>query len=55
MIHRDRKIKDGFYWDPGKADLKSLPLTLLSIKATDEMVIEAQCGDMGDGIGKILL
>jgi len=49
VIHRDWKIKDGFYWAPGKAGLKSLPLTLLSIKATDGMVIEAQCGDMGDG------
>ena len=49
MIHRDWKIKDGFYWSPGKADLKSVPSPLSPIKATDGMVIEDQCGDRGDG------
>ena len=49
VVHRDWKIKDGFYWAPGKADLKTVPLSLLPIKAEDGMVIEAQCGDMGDG------
>ena len=49
VVHRDWKIKDGFYWAPGKADLKTIPLSLLPIKAEDGMVIEAQCGDMGDG------
>ena len=49
MIHRDWKIKDGFYWSPGKADLKSVPSPLSPIKAADGMVIEDQCGDRGDG------
>ena len=49
VVHRDWKIKDGFYWAPGKADLKTVPLSLLPIKAEDGMVIEAPCGDMGDG------
>ena len=53
VVHRDWKIKDGFYWAPGKADLKTIPLSLLPIKAEDGMVIEAPCGDMGDGTWQI--
>lgn len=49
VVHRDWKIKDGYYWAPGQDGLKTVPLTLLPIKAEDGMVIEAQCGDAGDG------
>ena len=31
VIHRNWKINDGLYWALGKADLKSVPLTLLPI------------------------
>ena len=54
MVHRDWKIDDGFCWAPGKAGLKTVPLSLLPIKAEDGMVIEAPCGDMGDGTWKFL-
>ena len=49
IIHRNWKIKNGFYWAPGKVGLKTVPLSLLPIRAENGMVIEAQCGDMGDG------
>ena len=49
VIHRDWVIKDGYYWSPGKAGLTQDPITLLPIEVEDGMVIEAQCGDKGDG------
>ena len=49
VVHRDWKIKDGYYWAPGQEGLKTVPLTLLPIKAEDGMIIEVQCSDAGDG------
>ena len=49
VIHRDWVVKDGYYWAPGKAGLTQFPISLLPFEVEDGMVIEAQCGDKGDG------
>jgi len=49
VIHRDWIMKDGYYWAPGKAGLTQDPITLLPFEVEDGIVIEAQCGDKGDG------
>jgi len=49
VIHRDWVVKDGYYWAPGEAGLTQCPITLLPFEVEDGMVIEAQCGDKGDG------
>ena len=49
IIHRDWVVEDGYYWAPGEAGLTQCPITLLPFEVEDGMVIEAQCGDKGDG------
>jgi hypothetical protein len=49
VIHRDWVVQDGYYWAPGEAGLTEDPISLLDIEVEDGMVIEAQCGDKGDG------
>jgi len=49
VIHGEWVVKDGYYWAPGEAGLTQDPITLLPFEVEDGMVIEAQCGDKGDG------
>ncbi len=49
VIHRDWILKNDTYSAPGAAGLTQDPITLLPIEVEDGMVIEAQCGDKGDG------
>ena len=49
IVHRDWVVQDGYYWAPGANGLTECPVTLLDIEVEDGMVIEAQCGDKGDG------
>ena len=49
VIHRDWEIKGGAYFAPGAAGLTQDAISLLPIEVEDGMVIEAQCGDAGDG------
>ena len=49
VIHREWILKGGTYSAPGAAGLTQDPVTLLPITAEDGMIIEASCGDAGDG------
>ena len=49
VVQREWIFQDGYCWAPGEAGLATIPVLLLDIHAEDGMVIEAQCGDKGDG------
>jgi hypothetical protein len=49
VIQRDWVVQDGYYWAPGADGLTEDAIALLDIEVEDGMVIEAQCGDKGDG------